>query len=57
MIQRVFIRYSNVIQKYFKRDPNVNRHSNAFKKNVLLIDLTRGVSLKRSLRLVWAQSN
>ena len=57
MIQRVFIRYSNVIQKYFKRDPNVNRDSNAFKNNVLLIDLTRGVSLKRSLRLVWAQSN
>ena len=41
-----------MIQKYFKRDPNVNRDSNAFKNNVLLIDLSRGVSLKRSLRLV-----
>ena len=41
-----------MIQKYFKRDPSLNRDSNAFKNNVLLIDLSRGVSLKRSLRLV-----
>ena len=45
-----------MIQKYFKRDPNVNRDSNAFKNNVLLIDLSRGVSLKRSLRLVCVRN-
>ena len=59
MIQSIFIiqtgfkRDPNVIQTWSKRDPNVNRDSNAFKNNVGLIDLSRGVSLKRSLRLVY----